>query len=103
LLGLETTRHWCRQSVLRVTPILLGLFSVVVLIWQKLPEACRQVVATATPCYKKQSVTFADALAAVRRELWEQTLLGHRRKTECLNTLPPPLRKAILWHLSAAA
>ena len=27
LLGLETTRHWCRQSVLRVTPILLGLFT----------------------------------------------------------------------------
>src|SRR4051794_29125944 len=31
LLGLETTRHWCKQSVLRVTPILLGLFSVVTL------------------------------------------------------------------------
>src|SRR5436853_579541 len=35
LLGLETTRHWCQQSVLRVTPILLGLFTAVVLIWHK--------------------------------------------------------------------
>jgi len=103
LLGLETTRHWCRQSVLRVTPILLGLFSVVVLIWQKLPEARQQVLATATPCYRKPSLTFADALAAVRRELWEKTLLGHRRKTTCLSSLPPPLRNIILWHLSAAA
>jgi hypothetical protein len=103
LLGLETTRHWCRQSVLRVTPIMLGLFSAVTLIWQRLPKARRQKVATATPCYPKTAVTFADALAAVRRELWEQTLLGHGRKSGCLNSLPRPLRNTLLWHLSAAA
>jgi hypothetical protein len=103
LLGLETTRHWCRQSVLRVTPILFGLFTAVVLIWNNLPKARRQALATTTPCYKKQSVTFADVLAAVRREIWQQTLLQHRRKTECFNSLPRPLQKTILWHLSAAA
>lgn len=103
LLGLETTRHWCKQSVLRVTPIMMGLFTAVVLIWAKLPEARQRVIATATPCYKKQSLTFADALAAVRRELWEQTLLRHRGKTGCLNSLPISLQKTILWHLSAAA
>ena len=103
LLGLETTRHWCRQSVLRVTPILLGLFSVVTLIWNHLPKARQQVVATATPCYPKTSVTFADALAAVRREIWEVTLLGHCRKRGCLNSLPRNLRDTLLWHLSAAA
>ena len=103
LLGLETTRHWCRQSVLRVTPILLGLFTAVVLIWHELPNARQRMIATTTPCYPKQSVTFADTLAAVRRELWEQTLLRHRRKTGCLTTLPAPVRKAVLWHLSAAA
>jgi hypothetical protein len=103
LLGLETTRHWCRQSVLRVTPLLLGLFSAVTLIWNNLPEARRQVVSTATPCYRKTSVTFADALAAVRREMWEVTLLRHRRKRGCFNSLPPDLRKMLLWHLSAAA
>ena len=42
LLGLESTRHWCRQSVLRVTPILLGLFSAVVLIWHQLPQPRRR-------------------------------------------------------------
>jgi DDE superfamily endonuclease len=103
LLGLETTRHWCRQSVLRVTPMLLGLFSAVALIWHNLPKARRQVVATATPCYTKTSVTFADALAAVRRELWEETLLGHCRKSGCLTSLPRNLRNTLLWHLSAAA
>jgi hypothetical protein len=103
LLGLETTRHWCRQSVLRVTPILLGLFSVVVLIWNQLPEKQKHVFSSTTPCYKKTSVTFADVLGAVRRELWERTLMRHRGKQRCLTSLPKPLQKTILWHLSAAA
>ena len=103
LLGLETTRHWCRQSVLRVTPILLGLFSVVALLWQRLPKSRQCVRWSQTPCYTKQSITFADALAAVRRELWEQSLLRHRRQTRCLTRLPPRLRQTILWHLAAAA
>jgi hypothetical protein len=103
LLGLETTRHWCRQSVLRVTPILLGLFSAVVVIWQQLPNAVRQTCWTGTPCYCKQTITFADVLAAVRRELWEQSLLRHRQKTGCLDQLPPAVRQMILWHLTAAA
>jgi hypothetical protein len=103
LLGLETTRHWCRQSVLRVTPILLGLFTAVVLLWRELPQACREAIVTATPCYPKRVITFADVLAAVRREIWETHLLGHHRKTRCLNPLPRGVRKAIIWHLSAAA
>ncbi len=60
LLGLESTRHWCRQSVLRATPILLGLFSAVTLLWSNLHAARRRVVSTATPCYSKSNVTFAD-------------------------------------------
>jgi hypothetical protein len=103
LLGLETTRHWCERSVLRVTPILLGLFSAVALIWNQLPAARKRLLYSTTPCYQKTAVTFADALASVRRDLWEQTLLRHRKKPRCLTSLPRPLRKAILWHLSAAA
>jgi hypothetical protein len=103
LLGLETTRHWCRQSVLRVTPILLGLFTAVVLVWQQLPKARQQICSTGTPCYNKQTITFADVLAAVRRELWEQSLLPHRKKSECLNLLGRTVHQMILWHLAAAA
>jgi hypothetical protein len=103
LLGLETTRHWCRQSVLRVMPILLGLFTAVVLLWRELPETRRKVIATATPCYIKRSITFADVLAALRREIWETRLLRHRQKQRCLNLLPPSVRQIIIWHLSAAA
>jgi hypothetical protein len=103
LLGLETTRHWCRQSVLRVTPLLFGLFTAVVLIWQQLPAHRQQVRWSETPCYRKKALTFADVLAAVRRELWQTSLLGHRRYKRCLNRLAPSLRQTILCHLSAAA
>jgi hypothetical protein len=103
LLGLETTRHWCKQSVLRVTPLLLGLFSAVVLIWHRLPSSCRRVCSSATPCYRKRRITFVDVLAAVRRELWQTTLLRTRDQHRCLNALPPSLHRHLLWHLSAAA
>jgi hypothetical protein len=104
LLGLETTRHWCRQSVLRVTPLIFGLFTAVTLIWNRLPSHrrlnCRD---SRTPCYRKRVPTFADALFGVRHELWEQVLLRHRHYDECLNRLPRPLRRTLLRHLAAAA
>lgn len=103
LLGLETTRHWCRRSVLRVTPILFGLFSAVVLIWRQLPTDRQRVRWSQTPCYTKHTVTFADVLAEVRRELWETSLLRHPHQDRCLDRLPPSVRQTILWHLAAAA
>lgn len=103
LLGLETTRHWCRQSVRRVTPILFGLFTAVALMWTRLPQAKRQRRASQTPCYAKAAPTFADALFAVRRELWETSLLAHRHGSRCLTRLDESVRETILWHLAAAA
>lgn len=104
LLGLETTRHWCRQSVLRVVPTLLGLFTAVALLWSRLPACKRRRRDSATPCYEKQAPTFADVLFTVRREIWRQSLLvRHRGKQRCLDVLPRPLRQTLLWHLAAAA
>jgi hypothetical protein len=104
LLSLETTRHWCRQSVLRVTPLIFGLFTAVTLTWNRLPSPRRlRCGDSRTPCYHKQLPTFADALFAVRHELWEHGLMRHRGPGECLQRLPRPLRRTILWHLAAAA
>jgi hypothetical protein len=103
LLGLETTRQWCRRSVLRVTPILLGLFTAVALLWRELPASKRRTRWGATPCYQKRSITFVDALAAVRRELWQEALLAHRCRHRCLDRLPAAARRIILWHLAVAA
>jgi|SRR5579884_1928709 len=103
LLGLETTRHWCRQSVLRVTPLLFGLFTAVALLWTRLPARKRRCQSQ-TPCYAKSKPTFADALFAVRLELWRELLLvRHTENERCLNRLPKSLRETLLWHLAAAA
>ena len=41
-LGLETTRGWCRKTVLRAAPCLFGLYTVVALWYQQLPEDKRR-------------------------------------------------------------
>ena len=38
-LGLETTRGWCRTTVLRAAPCLFGLYTVVALLFAALPES----------------------------------------------------------------
>jgi hypothetical protein len=101
-LGLETTRHWCRNSVLRVAPCLLGLFTVVSLIYAELARQKKVIVRT-TPCYHKTDPTFADALAAVRRLLWEQVILKHAPFGRHVAQLPRPIRETLLEHLTAAA
>jgi len=69
-LGLETQRQWSAAAIRRTTPVLLGLFSLVTLLahWQ-MPRPVR-VVRQAT-WYHKRDPTFADALASVRRDLWQ--------------------------------
>jgi hypothetical protein len=101
-LGFETTRHWCKNSVLRVAPCLLGLFSVVSLIYAELARQGK-VKIRVTPCYFKTEPTFADALAAVRRLLWEQVILQHAPGGSHVAHLPPPIRELLLEHVTAAA
>ena len=101
-LGFETTRQRVSRSVLRAAPCLLGLFSVICLIYaEHLKHA--KVSPHQTPWYVKAEPTFADALATVRRSLWEQTIL----KQPCLHggvqKLPLPLRRMLLEIVSRAA
>jgi DDE superfamily endonuclease len=70
-LGVETQRQWSDRAVLRTTPILLGLFSLITL-WAD--DLARNTSAAlrpnATSWYRKNQPTFSDAIAAVRRVLW---------------------------------
>jgi hypothetical protein len=71
-LGFESTRQWKQRSVLRAAPLLLGLYSVITLLWKT------QFAASTTPrgtlCYHKPEPSFADAIFQVRKALWEQVL-----------------------------
>jgi hypothetical protein len=69
-LGIETQRQWSDLAIHRTTPLLLGLFSLVTLWAAGLAAQAGKLAVLGTAWYKKQDPTFADCLAAVRRELW---------------------------------
>jgi hypothetical protein len=102
-LGVEQTRHWCEESVMRVTACQFGLFTAVGLLYAQLVQSKGPVALQQTPCYQKDQVTFSDALAAVRREIWEGILPSLAPQGQCQTTLPPEFRTWLLDRLCAAA
>ncbi len=77
-LGVETQRQWADLAILRTTPDLLALFSLVVLLTQRLHRQFSFPLPQ-TAWYSKQCPTFADALAFVRRYLWTSRLFQTSR------------------------
>jgi DDE superfamily endonuclease len=98
-LGLETTRGWCRQTVLRLAPCLFGLYTAVALVYQTLPAAQRGV---SVQWRGKATVSFSDALAAVRRWLWAEGVLPQAGGTAAVAKIPATLREIILSALAPA-
>jgi hypothetical protein len=68
-LGVETQRQWSDKAILRTTPALLGLFSIVTLCAHELAKS-RKLKPRTAAWYPKAVLTFSDAIAAVRREIW---------------------------------
>jgi hypothetical protein len=101
-LGFETPRQRVENSVLRMAPCLLGLFSVISLIYH---EHLKRHEATTCdrPCYTKSEPTFADAIATVRRLIWEETVFAQPYFRKACKNLPPKLREFILDHFCQAA
>jgi hypothetical protein len=69
-LGMETQRQWNDRAIARTTPALLSLYSIVTLTAHLLIEKGVTCVRS-TAWYRKTRPTFADALALVRRQLWD--------------------------------
>jgi DDE superfamily endonuclease len=99
-LGLETTRGWCRNTVLRAAPCLLGLYSVVATLFHQLPPGQRSG-GVAWP--GKVGVSFSDALAAVRRWVWAEGVFTRAGADTALQQLPPAVRELLLSGLAPAA
>jgi hypothetical protein len=72
-LGVETQRQWSDKAILRTTPALLALFSLVTL-WTHDLAASRSLIPRTTAWYPKRVLTFSDAIAAVRREIWHHQI-----------------------------
>jgi hypothetical protein len=103
-LGVETQRQWSDLAILRTTPALLGLYSLIT-IWahglMDLPGAAVRPHPAAW--YKKSQPTFSDAIAAVRRALWTpQDFSMSRHQTESVE-IPARLLKRFVETLCLAA
>jgi hypothetical protein len=69
-LGVETQRQWSDLAILRTTPALLSLFSLVTLLAHQHAQQ-RKLPIRQTAWYCKTQPTFSDALALVRRQIWQ--------------------------------
>src|SRR5215475_9939456 len=65
-LGVETQRQWSDNAILRTTPALLALFSIVTL-WTHDLAKSRKLKPRTAAWYSKSVLTFSYAIAAVRR------------------------------------
>jgi hypothetical protein len=73
-LGVETQRQWSDKAIARTTPILMGLYTIVCLIANKLQEE-HPIEVAQTAWYEKKDATFSDLLKAVRKILWKDNLI----------------------------
>ncbi len=69
-LGVETQRQWSDAAIARTTPTLLGLFSLVTLLAHPSAKRMKLPIRQAA-WYFKATPTFSDALALVRRQIWQ--------------------------------
>jgi DDE superfamily endonuclease len=100
-LGLETTRGWSRNTVLRAAPLLFGLYTVVAWLYAELPARYARMRAVDWP--GKRDVTFSDAITAVRRWLWVEWIFAMPGHRGAFSKLSGPFRQILLSGLATAA
>jgi hypothetical protein len=74
-LGVETQRQWSDLAIARTTPCLLALFSLVTLLASDLHRRGKLQVRSSA-WYRKPRLTFSDTIAAVRQQLWTNSLFA---------------------------
>jgi hypothetical protein len=70
-LGVETQRQWSDLAILRTTPALLGLFSLIT-VWADGParDTARALHPNIAAWYRKQEPTFSDVSVSLATPLW---------------------------------
>ena len=97
-LGVETQRQWSDLAIIRTTPALFGMFSIVVLIAL---EICNDVniPVFATAWYKKSEATFSDVIALVRRHIWSSKYYANSGKNHDISYFSENLFETMLTEL----
>jgi hypothetical protein len=100
-LGVETQRQWSDLAILRTTPALFALFSLVTLFAHQLDPSTQPLRQAAW--YEKSLPTFSDALALVRHELWPVALFSTSRSAPDMVQIPRALFERLTATLAFAA
>jgi hypothetical protein len=103
-LGVETQRQCSALAILRTTPALLGLFSLIT-VWADVlaRDTASALRPNATAWYRKQEPTFSDAIAAVRRVLCCPPDLSLSRQAGETIIIPTTLLNRVFQTLCLAA
>jgi hypothetical protein len=101
-LGIETQRQWSDLAILRTTPALLGVFSLVTLFAQQLLQE-HALSARSAAWYTKPVATFSDTLALVRQQLWPVQISWMSPTEPDMITIPKPLFDRLTDTLAFAA
>lgn len=100
-LKLESTKSYGRQTVLRFTPCLFGLYTMVVLLYLQLPHPVN--ILRTVVWRGKSTVTFSDMIMCVRRALWEQWCFHTPAHAQEFSKLSPSFQEILLSALVPAA
>jgi hypothetical protein len=101
-LGIETQRQWSDLAILRTTPALLGLFSLVTLLAHQVLQE-QALPARSAAWYPKSVATFSDTLALVRQQLWPAHISWISPAEPDMITIPKPLFDRLTDTLAFAA
>jgi hypothetical protein len=89
-LGMETQRQWSDRAIARTTPVILALYSIVALTAKQLVPQDRLMTRHAA-WYAKDSPTFSDTIALVRRSLWSDGIYGRSGNRQDMVKIPRAL------------
>ena len=101
-LGVETQRQWSDLAILRTTPALLGLFSLVTLLAHARLDG-QPLPVRRTAWYAKSAPTFSDTLAFVRHPLWPVTVSSTSPSSDEIIEIPRALFDRLTDTLAYAA
>jgi hypothetical protein len=100
-LKLESTQGYGQATVLRLTPCLLGLYTVIVLLYLQLPKTSRTL--RAVFWQGKTTVTFSAMMTCVRRAICAQWCFHTPADHKAFSKLSRSLQDTILYAMAPAA
>lgn len=101
-LGMETQRQWSDLAITRTTPVLLGVYSLVILAASSYHEQ-GLLSADQTAWYPKEEPTFSDCLRLVRERIWRKRISQESCENSDLIQLTHSVFDALIHGLATAA